>query len=343
MATLRFRNGKWQVQVRRRGYQSRTQSFLNKTDAQRWARHIESELDRTLIPNDVRALAKLTLADLLIRYRDSVTIKKRGHLPERKRIEAFLRQHWSTYPLAKISAREFSKYRDERLGIVGPGTVIRELGLLRSVFETARRDWGYSSLENPIASLQRPKAPNGRERRLEPGELAGLSAACTTVRNTLLLHGIHMAIETGMRRGELLAIQWKHVNFDTGVLHIPITKTGKPRSIPLTDRAREILAERRSLPDADARYAFPISANAFRLAWERCKRRAARAGCNGVQELRFHDLRHEAVSRLFERGLNTAEVASISGHRDLRMLFRYTHLKPEDLVTKLRNNKAPAA
>jgi integrase len=343
MATLRFRNGKWQVQVRRRGYQARTQSFLNKTDAQRWGRHIETELDRTLIPNDVRALAKITLADLLIRYRDTVTINRPGLLPETKRIEAFLRQNWCTYPLAKINAREFSKYRDERLKCVGPGTVIRELGLLRSVFETARREWGYSSLENPIASLRKPKAPDGRERRLEPGELAGLSAACATVRNTLLLHGIHMAIETGMRRGELLAIQWKHVNFDTGVLHIPITKTGKSRSIPLTDRAREILTERKSLADTDARYAFSISANAFRLAWERCKRRAERAGCIGVQELRFHDLRHEAVSRFFELGLNTAEVASISGHRDLRMLFRYTHLKPENIVAKLRKNKKEIA
>jgi integrase len=145
-----------------------------------------------------------------------------------------------------------------------------------------------------------------------------------------------MAIETGMRRGELLAIQWKHVNFDSGVLHIPITKTGKPRSIPLTDRAREILTERKSLPGTDARYAFPISANAFRLAWERCKRRAERDGCSGISELRFHDLRHEAVSRFFEMGLNTAEVALISGHKDMRMLFRYTHLKPEDIVAKLR-------
>ena len=238
MATLRFRNDKWQVKVRRLGYQARTQSFLNKTDAQRWARHVETELDRTLIPNDVRTLAKVTLAELLIRYRDTVTVKRRGLLPEKKRIEAFLRQDWCAYPLAKLNARYFSAYRDDRLKCVGPGTVIRELGLLRSIFETARREWGYSSLDNPLASIRKPKAPNGRERRLEPGELAGLSTACATVRSTLLLHGIHMAIETGMRRGELLAIQWKHVNFDTGVLHIPVTKTGKPRSIPLTDRAR---------------------------------------------------------------------------------------------------------
>ncbi|RYH40210.1 MAG: site-specific integrase [Alcaligenaceae bacterium] len=344
MASLRFRNDKWQVQVRRLGYQARTQSFLSKTDALRWARQVETELDRTLIPNDVRTLAKVTLAELLIRYRDTVTTNRRGVLPEKKRIEVFLRQDWTSYPLAKLNARYFSAYRDDRLKCVGPGTVIRELGLLRSIFETARREWGYSALENPLASIRKPKAPQGRERRLKPGELAALSAACATVRSTLLLHGIHMAIETGMRRGELLAIRWKDVNFDTGVLHIPVTKTGKSRTIPLTDRARDILAERKTLPDADVEYAFPITANGFRLAWERCKRRAERAGCVGVLELRFHDLRHEAVSRFFEIGLNTAEVATISGHKDLRMLFRYTHLKPEDIVAKLRrDNKGLSA
>jgi hypothetical protein len=151
MATIRFRNDKWQVQVRRLGYQARTQSFLNKTDAQRWARHIETELDRTLIPNDVRTLAKVTLAELLIRYRDTVTITKRGLLPETKRIEVFLRQDWTAYPLAKLNSHYFSAYRDDRLKCVGPGTVIRELGLLRSIFETARREWGYSALANPLA------------------------------------------------------------------------------------------------------------------------------------------------------------------------------------------------
>lgn len=334
MASLRLRNGKWQVQVRRVGYQSRTQSFLTKSDAQRWARHVEIEFDRTLIPNDVRALAKVTVADLLIRYRDNVTMGKRGIEPERRRIASFLRQKWSATPISRSHTRDFIQYRDDRLRLVGPGTVIRELGLLRSIFETARHEWGYCSLENPIASAKKPKAPAGRERRLERGELDGLRTACKTAANRLLLDAIHLAIETGMRRGELLAIRWKHVNLDTGVLHIPITKTGMPRTIPLTERAREILRERKSLAADDER-AFLTSANGFRLAWERCKRRAERAGCGGIYSLRFHDLRHEAVSRFFEMGLNPAEVASISGHKDLRMLMRYTHLKPEILAAKL--------
>ena len=126
------------------------------------------------------------------------------------------------------------------------------------------------------------------------------------------------------------------MNFNAATLHIPVTKTDKARTVPLTDRALEALTERRAAGPRDAELAFPVSANAFRLAWERCKRRAEKAGCQGIQELRFHDLRHEAVSRFFELGLNTAEVASISGHRDLRMLFRYTHLRAENLVQKLR-------
>ncbi|WP_439395396.1 tyrosine-type recombinase/integrase [Bradyrhizobium sp. PMVTL-01] len=245
--------------------------------------------------------------------------------------------------MAKIDAAVFSRYRDARLKQVQPGTVIRELGLLRSIFEMARREWGYTALQNPIAGLRKPKAPEGRERRLRPGELQALIEACSTVGGSWLLHGFQLAIETGLRRGELLGIRWQHVNFDAAVLHVPFTKTDKARTIPLTDRAAEILTERKATSASDAEYAFPVSANAFRLAWERCKRRAERAGCIGIKELRFHDLRHEAVSRFFEKGLNTAEVASISGHRDLRTLFRYTHLKPEDLVTKLRNSKVLAA
>ncbi|WP_229197232.1 tyrosine-type recombinase/integrase [Bradyrhizobium acaciae] len=296
-----------------------------------------------MIPNDVRALNTITVAQILTRYRDTITNEKRGRIPERKRIEAFLRQRWSTLPLVKVDATIFSKYRDTRLKQVGPGTVIRELGLLRSIFEIARQEWGYAAFPNPLTGLRKPKAPEGRERRLKSGELQALTQACSNVVGSWLLHGFQLAIETGLRRGELLGIRWQDVKFDTAVLHVPFTKTDKARTIPLTDRAVEILKERKAASATDAEYAFPVSANTFRLAWERCKRRAERAGCVGVQELRFHDLRHEAVSRFFERGLNTAEVASISGHRDLRTLFRYTHLKPEDLVVKLRNGKALAA
>ena len=122
-----------------------------------------------------------------------------------------------------------------------------------------------------------------------------------------------------MRRGEILNIKKEHIRDDT--LLIPITKNGHQRIIPLTKRAKYIL-HKSKLP-------FSMSANAVRLAWERLKNKA------NIKDLHFHDLRHEAISRLFEKGLSIPEVALISGHRDVRMLFRYTHLKAEDVLIKL--------
>lgn len=114
-----------------------------------------------------------------------------------KRIEVFLRQRWSAPPLAKIDAALFSRYRDTRLKQVLPGTVIRELGLLRSIFEMVRREWGYTALQNPIAGLRKPKAPESRDRRLKPGEPQALTKACSAVAGSWFLHGFQLAIETG--------------------------------------------------------------------------------------------------------------------------------------------------
>jgi hypothetical protein len=157
MSSLRYRNNKWQVQVRRHGHTPQSRSFRSKADAQRWARHVEAELDRTLIPNDPRLLSTITVAEVFTRYRDTHTRSHRGHISEAKRIDVFLRQDWSRLPLAKASPTVFSRYRDKRLTQVQPGTVIRELGLLRTIFETARREWGYASFSNPIAGLKKPK------------------------------------------------------------------------------------------------------------------------------------------------------------------------------------------
>lgn len=339
MANLRNRDGKWQAQVRRAGHKPRTKSFLSKADAQRWARQMEAELDRAAIPNDTRRLDTCSIADVMNRYKVEVTPKKRGAASELKRIEVFLRAKWTALPLSKATPAIFSDYRDKRLKQVQPGTVLRELGLLRAIFETAIREWEHPLPQNPIASLKKPRAPEGRDRRLLPGELEAIVAACADGRSEWLLPAVYFAVETGMRRGELLKMRWRDVDLAAGVLNIPVTKTDKSRRIPLTDRAVEILRDRAE-GNSPADVVFPVSANAFRLGWERCKKRAAKLGTPQVQSLRFHDLRHEAVSRFFEMGLNTAEVASISGHRDLRSLFRYTHLKAEDLVQKLRNAKS---
>lgn len=335
MATLRKRNGKWQAQVRRAGLAPRVHTFLTKADAQRWIRQTELELDRTALAFDPAALERMTVADLITRYRAEVTPGKRGKRDETKRLDVFLEYPWAALPLAKATAQVFARHRDQRARVVKPGTIIRELGLLRAIFETARREWDIPLLENPLAKVRKPKAPQGRDRRLRAGELRTVLDAAAGCRNDWLVPCIRLAVETGMRRGEILAVRKGDVDVAQALLTIPETKTGISRRIPLTDAAVALFEDRMCADMVTTDLLFPVSANAFRLAWERYKRRASRVSPE-IASLRFHDLRHEAISQFFEWGLSVPEVATISGHRDLRMLFRYTHLKPEDIRTKLQ-------
>jgi integrase len=131
-----------------------------------------------------------------------------------------------------------------------------------------------------------------------------------------------------MRRGELLQLRWEYVELNLGVAHLALTKNGESRDVPLSRRAIQTLHELRA-EGIKHEFVFPMSGNAVRHAFEHLRVRA------GMPEFRFHDLRHEAISRLFEKGLNVAEVAAISGHRELKMLYRYTHLRATELAVKL--------
>ena len=342
MAAIRNRNGKWQAQVRIQGHAPTTKTFTSRRDAERWARHTEAELEASVFRVDHRVLERTVVRDLFDRYRREVTVTKRGAASEERRLDGFMREAWAALPLAKLTPQVFSRYRDTRLKTVSPGTVIRDLGLLRAIFEVARLEWDYPLPENPVAKVRKPKAPDARERRLQEGELGLLLRASETVRNGWLRTGILLAVETGMRRGEMLSIVWDDICFKTATLLIRETKNGHARRIPLTENAIGLLkamsgdvADRRGL-------IFPVSGNAFRLCWERCKRKAAEDR-SSIADLRFHDLRHEAISRFFEMGLSVPEVALISGHRDPRMLFRYTHLRAEDLACKLQRLGGEAA
>ena len=326
MATIRKRGTKWQVQVRRVGVRSVSRSFHVRKDAEAWARQMEVQADRCELPDDPRALHQMTLGQLVERYRDTVSIQKRGSEVERIVLAAFLRHSICGKRLSEIGPEDFAVYRDERLRTIKPSTLKRELSPLHNMFAVARDEWGLPLRENPLDKVRLKSAPNNRERRLKDGELDRLLLAARSCRNRLIGPIVLLAIETGMRRSEILNLRWEHIQTDSSSLLIPHTKNGHFRLIPLTTGVIKIL---NGLSEKEARV-FPISANAFRLAWERLRARA------GAADLHFHDLRHEAISRFFEKGLNVPEVALISGHRDPRMLFRYTHPKPQAIVEKLR-------
>ncbi len=162
---------------------------------------------------------------------------------------------------------------------------------------------------------------------MREGELVRLEEALARTRNELVRPVVLFAIETAIRRAEILALEWRHVDLEQRTANIPWSKTGKARTIPLTEAAVGLLRAR--APAKTQSRVFPITSVAFRLAWERARERA------GLSDLRFHDSRHEALSRFCELGLTIPELAVISGHRDPRMLFRYAHLSPADLAKKL--------
>lgn len=302
-----------------------SKSFPTKGEAAVWARSIEAQLDRAeLLPN-TRDLRRLTVADLLTRYENEVTPTKRGEKAERSRLQTLRRHTISQVRLSDLSGGSAARYRDDRLKQVQAASVRRELVVLRHVFEVAKSEWNIPLVSNPVHSIKLPKDSKPRERRLEDGEASKLFDAISKRSAWYVRPFLALAIETGMRRGELLSIRWRDVDLQKRTLRVQQTKNGDARTVPLTPRAVEVLSSLEKIGDK----IFPIKANAVRLAWERLRAKA------GLEDIRFHDLRHEAVSRFFEYGLSTTEVASISGHKDIRMLFRYTHLRPENIAEKL--------
>jgi integrase len=239
MATIRKRGDKWHVQVRRKGCPTSTRSFIQRTDAQQWAKQTEIDVDRTGLPTDRKVLGHLTIYDLLERFRDSVVPLRPGRKIETIVINAFLRNPLAKTSLLHVTPKQFAAYRDERLTTVKASTINRQLGLLQHIFEVARTDWGIP-VTNPIKGLRKPTADRARERRLSGDELKRLLEALKRSRNPILGAVVRFALATGMRRGEILNARWKDLNWQLGTLHIPVTKTGVPRTIPLSFEARSI-------------------------------------------------------------------------------------------------------
>lgn len=329
MATFLKRGGKYQVLIRRKGFATSCRTFHTKADAEQWARHMEIKADRGDLPTPVKVLDGYKVRDILKRYRDEVTVKKRSAHTEVYVINAFLRESIANLTMAQITTAHFSTYREKRLKSINPATMNRQLGIIRHAFDVAMREWDIPLRENPLAKLKKLKVNDARTRRLEAREFEAIEKAASHCRNPFIMPLIRLAIETALRRGELLALQWKDIDLEARTAFIPVAKNGHSRTIPLTSEAVRILEGIRDMK-ADRKNVFSgVSGNAADQAWDRIVKRA------GIENLRFHDLRHEAISRFFERGLSVPEVALISGHRDFRMLFRYTHLKAEDVAAKL--------
>jgi integrase len=314
------------VRIRQRGYPLCCRTFTTRDEAKRWAATVESEMLRGVYVSSKEA-ESTTLDSALDRYGKEVTPLKKGAANELRRIKYWKRQPLASRFLGAVRGVDLATYRDQRLAQGISGNTIRlELALISHLYTVARKDWGMEALINPATNIRKPKLAKGRERRLLAGELTKLIAYCDQTGKTRLKATIHMAVATGMRRGELAKLRWTDIDLDSRVLQLLDTKNGENRRVPLSSVAMAALSSLGR--NADGRV-FGVHADV--LTWEfacACKALA-------IQGLRLHDLRHEATSRFFELGFGLMEVSSITGHKSLQMLKRYTHLRAEDLVARL--------
>ncbi len=324
MATIRKRSGKYHAQIRKVGYNALTKTFANLATAKRWASATEADMERNLhvvIPDNT------TVGELLGRYEEEVSPTHKSHKVEKYRLQT-LRKYLGDKRVSTLLPSVVCKYRDTRLKVVSPASLKRELTILSSVLNIAIKEWGIGIPQNPVSMVSLPKIARGRDRRLESGEEVKLLSSSGELRRIIIL-----ALETGMRRGEILNIKKSHIDFTRQTLLIPLTKTDTPRTIPLSSKAIAVLREQlrgseKVIPIEETTL-FSYTARGLSGAFLRLSRRSK------LDNLHFHDLRHEATSRFFEKGLNPVEVATITGHKDTRMLMRYTHLRAEDLVRRL--------
>ena len=326
MATLRKRsNGHWQARVRKAN-QSITKTFINKVDAERWAKQIEVEIQKGSYTNLMLA-ERTTFAEIIERYITEVLPTMRGGKADYIRLKALARRPIAKLNMVSLTPQKIAQHRDERLKEIAPATVIRELSYFSSIITYARKEWGIN-INNPVSLVSKPKNPQGRSRILDATETNALFEALkpTGRRSIWMLPLVKLALETAMRRSELLGLRWEHIDLERRTIFLQLTKNGTSRTVPLSSHAIQILTD---MPrNLDGRV-FPVTHEVVSQAFNRARRQAR------VQDVRFHDLRHMAITRLAEKLPNLIELSAVSGHKSLAMLKRYYHPNAAELARKL--------
>lgn len=316
-----------QVRIQAEGRPDDVRNFRDAGAAMDWVATGSGGVWRAGALASVTDPADLTLATALERYSREVTPNKKGAANEMRRVRMWQRHPLGNKLLTELRPTDFAGFRDMRLAQNIAGNTVRlDLALIQSLFGVARLDWGVEGLGNPIKDIRKPKVSRGRDRRLRGDEEQRLLARYRERGNRRHEAIFQLALETAMRRSELVGLRWEDVRLDDRVATLPDTKNGERRDVPLSTHAVQVL---RSLEIRNEGRVFEVHPDNVTLRFrEACK-------AKGIVGLRFHDLRHEATSRFFEKGLNMMEVAAITGHKTLQMLKRYTHLRAKDLAAKL--------
>lgn len=324
MASITKRGDSYRVLIRKKGYPPVSETFKRKIDAERWARETETSMDRRVYVVDDGKTVRSILED----YRDKVSPNKPGATWEKVRINRLLRTaKWAHLTVGQLSYKDLQAWRDERLTEVAAASVLREFTLISSIFTHARNEWHVAMTENPCSRVKKPPKAKARNRRVSelevelfteylPGKFTNKSYACAA---------FLFAIETGMRLGEMARLRWVDIRADERWAYVLPSKNGDDRTVPLSDRAIELLALLRL---NDHTLVFPVNTGSVGVEFrELCKK-------HGIADLHFHDSRHEACSRL-SKIYTVMELAKIIGHRDLKSLMVYYNPTAAELAQKL--------
>lgn len=313
MATITQRGGKYRVQIRLRGT-SRSATFERHADAKAWASRIESQILDGIQGNASR---NLYFGDIVKRYLETVTPSKRGSRSESYRLGRILKTDIVNVRLDDLRPQHFADWRDQRLTEVSESSVNREFTTLSSVCNYAVKEWGLLS-DNPVRKISKPKRSKERTRRPTDSEIQDLCRELLYTPDTkpeLITQRVAaaflFAIETAMRAGEICSLTWSNVDYVKRLAHLPLTKNGDSRDVPLSKKALGIL---RQLEGIDETFVFAVDVRSLDALFRRGRDKA------GIVDLHFHDSRREALTRMSKK-VPVELLAKISGHRDLRILL----------------------
>jgi integrase len=319
----KLKSGKWRVQIRSHNkYISK--SFLKKAHASMWAKEIEYQLDRDQY-EDFSDTARISLGELITRYRDEITPHKKGRDTEKYKLNFILRHKIAKVKLLSLKAKHVIDFKKDISEGRAPSTINKYIHYIYTVWETAKLNWDIAlPYRNPCELVKKEKVKDTIDRILSIEEYQDLLQACTTSNLAFLSDIVEFAYITAMRFGEITKLKTSNINFEKSTALLIDTKNGETRLVPLTSRALEICQKFRFREKL-----FDINRDKFRHYFEQACRRAK------VKNFRFHDLRACAITNLFLNGWSIAEVSVVSGHKTWSELKRYTRIQPDTLVSKI--------
>jgi len=339
MATLQKRKNSWRAQVRRKG-EALSATFDTRAEAEAWAITTEASIlsggrNESTVPYSVAAVTGKPAKDVFTRYANEVSPGKRGGRWEEIRIKMIIRQsRLFERPITAITGPDMADWRDKRLRKVSPSTVNRELCLISSMFSHAMKEWRVGLTFNPCAVISKPRKPRPRTQRVSMSERQaiieklgwdGTSAPVTSAQ--WVAFAFYLALETAMRKGEILSLRWADIDFEARSAHLDITKNGDERDVPLSRAAIALLR----LPQVrkSAASVVPIQSGHFDKLFREAKRAAS------LSHIHFHDSRREAATTMAPKLSNVLQLAAITGYKSLSMLQVYYKPKPADLADRL--------